>query len=92
MGARLSDLPLLHKVSKVDKIIKVVRAALFTCSSYPDYPCAPVRLTELSRETLHSLLELLCYHNCDDTQDRDRLEERWFAGTTIATRVRNTWK
>lgn len=48
--------------------------------------------TELSRETLQALLELLSYHNCAEVQDEDRLEERWFASTAIATKVRNTWQ
>ncbi|KAF0294157.1 Protein PTCD3, mitochondrial [Amphibalanus amphitrite] len=47
---------------------------------------------ELSRETRQALLELFCYHNCDDTLAEDRIEERWFASTAVATKVRNTWK
>ncbi|KAI5747405.1 hypothetical protein M8J77_014206 [Diaphorina citri] len=47
---------------------------------------------EVSDELKQSLLELVCFYNCEDTVPEDLLEERWFTHTKFIAPKHNTWK
>ncbi|XP_054258969.1 protein PTCD3 homolog, mitochondrial [Macrosteles quadrilineatus] len=48
---------------------------------------------EISRDTLQSLLELVCYYNEEDPLEEDWIEERWFKQDTRGRDKKiNSWK
>lgn len=49
--------------------------------------------TELSKDQLQSLLELICFYNGDDKTEDEWIEERWFKqGAKDRVKQRKTWK
>ena len=49
-------------------------------------------ISEISRETLQSLLELLCFYNCEDSLNEKWIEERWFRSGHKKMENKKTWK
>ncbi|CAG9802388.1 unnamed protein product [Chironomus riparius] len=48
---------------------------------------------ELTNDVKQSLLELLCFYNCEEPLEEDMIEERWFRqNQRLKERNRKTWK
>ncbi len=45
---------------------------------------------DISNETMHELLELVCFYNCEEPIDIDHLDEKWFKQQVAEGR--KTWK
>ncbi|XP_068205724.1 small ribosomal subunit protein mS39 [Palaemon carinicauda] len=65
----------------------------FVSDAIQVYQICESKGVELSEKIRQDLLEFVCYYNCEDTLDKDWVEERWYRqGVKGRGGIRKTWK
>ncbi|KAJ4431515.1 hypothetical protein ANN_20113, partial [Periplaneta americana] len=80
--------------SEVDEeVLKQVIKDVLVSDAITVYQLLEKNGKNISHSTKQSLLELLCFFNCEDTLPEDMIEERWFRhGVLRKDKHRKTWK